>query len=90
MAETVTQLKETLVAARAYLDAATDHIDKQVYSDGLQWTVWQVAVHLADADRGHNGQVMAFAEGREVIPEDFDIQRYNTRSTEKRADVTFE
>ncbi|MDX2138896.1 MAG: DinB family protein [Chloroflexota bacterium] len=92
MPETIAQLRENLDSARAHLntvlDAATDHPDAQVYSDGLQWNVRQIAVHLSDADRGHNNQIMAFAEGRDIIPEDFDIERYNKRVTEKRAEMT--
>ncbi len=92
MTETIEQLKALLAEARAHLDATLDaaaaRAEEQVYSDGLQWTVRQIAVHLADADRGHNNQVMAFAEGRELIPPDFDIERYNRRVTEKRADMT--
>jgi uncharacterized damage-inducible protein DinB len=93
MAESKQELKAMLADARAHLnrilDAAADRSDTQVYSDGLQWNVRQVAVHIADADRGHNGQVMGFVEGREVIPADFDIERYNKRVTEKRAEMTY-
>jgi hypothetical protein len=93
MPETIAQLRQNLESARAYLntvlDAAADHTDAQVYSDGLQWNVRQIAVHLSDADRGHNSQIMAFNEARDIIPEDFDIERYNKRVTEKRAETTF-
>jgi uncharacterized damage-inducible protein DinB len=93
MTETIHGLKAALADARSYLDhvleLAESRQDEQVYGDGLQWNVRQVAVHIADADKGHNSQVMAFAEGREIIPPDFDIERYNKRTTEKRADVTF-
>lgn len=81
------QLIAKLNEARAYfnqvLDSVEGHWDAKVYSDGLQWDVRQVAVHVADADRGHNRQVMGIAEGQEVIPPDFDIERYNQRTTEK-------
>lgn len=84
------QLIEKLNDARAYLnrvfDAVGDRWDAQIYSDGLQWTARQIAVHLAEADRGHNVQVMGIAEGREVIPPDFDVERFNKRTTEKFAE----
>jgi len=81
------QIKAKLAEARDYLnrvfDAVGDRWDVQVYSDGLEWTARQIAVHLAEADRGHNRQLMGIAEGVEVIPPDFDIERYNARTTEK-------
>lgn len=72
------------------LDQVGDRWEQQVYSDGLAWSVRQVLVHVADADRGHNRQAMGYAEGQQVIPPDFDVQRYNTRTTEKLASKTVE
>lgn len=72
------------------LDQIGDRWEQQVYSDGLAWTVRQVLLHVADADRGHNRQAMGYAEGQQVIPPDFDVQRYNTRTTEKLASKTVE
>lgn len=94
MGETIAELQQNLASARAHLDAVFDAAasrqDEQVYQDGLQWNVRQIAVHLSDADRGYNNQMMAFSEGREIIPADFDLERYNRRSTEKRAEMTME
>jgi hypothetical protein len=45
---------------------------------------------LADADLGSNRQVMGIVEGAEVIPENFDLERYNRRAVEKRAEMTVE
>ncbi len=88
------QLQQKLIASNAYvnnvLDAVGDRWDTQIYSDGAAWTARQLLVHLALSNQGLNNQVMGIAEGREVIPADFDIQRYNKRSVEKRADMTIE
>lgn len=88
------QIKAKLDEARDEMNRVLNQIgdrwDQQVYSDGLAWTVRQVLVHVADADRGHNRQAMGYAEGQEVIPADFDVQRYNTRTTEKLASKTVE
>ncbi len=94
----MTDRKQTLKAklhdARSYLDSVLDRVEDrwemQVYSDGLQWTVRQIVIHLADAGRGHNNQAMNIAVGKDIIPEDFDIQRYNRRVTEKSAEKTTE
>lgn len=94
MSERIEQIKADLASARQHLehvlDAVGDRWDIQVYSDGAGWTVKQLAIHLADADRGTNGQVMGIAAGREVIPSDFDLNRYNKRAVEKRNEMSIE
>jgi hypothetical protein len=88
------KIEETLDESRDYvnmvLDQVGDRWETQVYSDDLQWTVRQLVVHMADAERGHNYQLMNIAEGKDVIPEDFDIERYNAGMTKKTADKTAE
>ncbi len=88
----VQNLKDDLARSRQHLlhvlDQVADHWNIQVYSDGAAWTVGQLAVHLAISDRGQTKTVMGIAEGRELIPPDFDLDRYNRRSVEKRADMT--
>ena len=90
MTNRITTVTDELKEARDYLNDVLDEVgnrwDTQVYSDGWAWTVRQLVNHLADADRGHNYQVMNIAEGNDVIPEDFDIERYNRRFTEKTAE----
>ncbi|MBV6437354.1 MAG: hypothetical protein AELANPGJ_02636 [Anaerolineae bacterium] len=87
MTKSKEQIKAKLNEVRAYfervLEAVGDRWETQVYSDGLKWNVRQVLIHVADADRGHNRQAMGYAAGEKVIPDDFDVQRYNTRTTEK-------
>ena len=92
MSERIEQHKQALNDARAYLnrvlDAVGDQGEVQVYSDGAAWTVRQLAIHLADADRGQSRVVMGIANGEELIPPDFDVERYNRRSVEKRAEMS--
>lgn len=84
------ELKEARDYLDEVLDQVGDHWETPVYSDGLSWTVRQLINHLADAERGHSYQVMNIAEGKDVIPEDFDIERYNRRVTEKTAEKSAE
>ncbi len=92
MSERIAQLKAGLIASRQHLDILLDTLasqnlwDMPVYADG--WNAKQVLIHVTDADRGHNNQVQGIAAGREVIPADFDLERYNRRSVEKRAEMT--
>jgi len=85
-------IKTGLAEARDFLnrvlDSVGDRWDAQVYSDGAAWNVRQLVIHIALSDKGMNNQIMGIAEGREVIPPDFDIERYNKRSVEKQADMT--
>lgn len=91
---TVAELKANLADARAYLnrvlDAVGDRWDTQVYEDGAAWTARQLLTHLAISDNGQTNTVIGIAAGQEVIPADFDLERYNRRSVEKRADMTVE
>lgn len=80
-----TRLDETRAMLNTVLDQVGDRAEMQVYSDGLGWTVRQIVAHLADAERGHYNQITTIAEGNELIPPDFDIERYNQRVTEKTA-----
>ena len=85
-------LKLELADARAYLDRVLDQVgdrwDTQIYSDKAAWTAGQLLTHLAISDQGQSNTVMAVARGEELIPPNFDLDRYNKRSVEKRAEMT--
>jgi len=92
MSERIDRLIHDFKANRAYFDAvldqAVDRANEQIYSDGLGWDLRALVVHVADANRGHNAQAMNITQERDIIPEDFDIQRYNRRTTEKNTEKT--
>jgi hypothetical protein len=94
MSQRIESLRQELTEAHQYLNSVIDKIGDrwmvQVYSDGAQWNVRQLLIHLAISHQGLNNQAMGVAEGREVIPADFDINRYNRRSVEKRAEMTID
>lgn len=92
-------MSERIIAHQQKLDGARDYLERvlaqvgdrwetQVYSEGANWTVRQLLIHLAVADKGHNGMIKAIAQGENTIPEDFDLERFNRRSVEKRAEAT--
>jgi hypothetical protein len=83
-----TRLAEAREKLNNALDAIGERGDEQIYSDGAQWTLRDLAVHLALADKGHNGMVMHYAEDKEFIPPDYDIERYNRGSVQKQADMS--
>lgn len=94
MSERINNIIEKLKESRAYWDTVIEQVgdrwETQVYADGLGWTVRQLVNHVADADKGHNNQVMNIAEGKDLIPPDFDIERYNKRVTEKTTEKSAE
>ena len=85
------ELKAALAESRQYLNHVLDQVgerwDTQVYAEGAAWTVGQLAIHLMISDKGQTNTAMAIARGEDLIPADFDLERYNRRSVEKRADT---
>jgi hypothetical protein len=94
MTERLEQHKQQLADSRARLLEALERIgergDEQIYSEGAQWTLRQLAIHLALADAGHNNMIDHYTQGKEFIPENYDIERYNKRSVDKSGDMTLE
>lgn len=92
MSERIAVLKARLAVARERLNRALDAIseraEEQIYSEGAQWTVRQLAIHLMLADTGHNRMVSHYAEGKDFIPADYDIERYNKRSVDKQSHMS--
>jgi hypothetical protein len=84
------KLKKKLSEARAYLNNILDQVgdrwEVQVHSQEDGWTVRQLVNHIAVADRGHNNMAMNAAEGINIVPEDFDLERYNRSTTQKSSD----
>nr|MBA3875082.1 DinB family protein [Anaerolineae bacterium] len=88
------ELKAALAESRQHLNHVLDQVgerwDTQVYTEGAAWTVGQLAIHLMISDKGQTNTAMAIARGEDLIPADFDLERYNRRSVEKRADTTMD
>ena len=91
--ERIQKYLDRLEKARVRLDAVLDSVpahlwDTRLYSDGAQWTLRQLLIHLMIADKGQNNVLKGVAEGKDVIPADYDLERYNKRSVEKQVEVT--
>ena len=60
--------------------------EKVVYpTEDHQWTVQKVVSHLADAESGILGQARRASQGKETVPEDFDLERWN-RSVARKSE----
>lgn len=93
MSDRIAQHIEKIKASHANLNAILDTVpsqlwEQQIYSDGAQWTVRQLLLHLMISNAGQNKLIMGIASGKEMIPPDYDLERYNKRSVEKQAEVT--
>ena len=91
MSQRTQELKAALAESRKHLNHVLDNVgdgwDTQVYTEGAAWTVRQLAIHLMISDKGQTTTAMAIARGEDPVPADFDLERYNRRSVEKRADA---
>jgi uncharacterized damage-inducible protein DinB len=94
MSERIQQHIERLKQARELLldrlARIGERAEERIYSDGAQWTLRQLAIHLMISDKGHLAMVQGIASGNEIIKPDYDIERFNQRSVEKNAAVTVE
>ena len=53
--------------------------------EGAEWKARDVLAHLATSEGGQLGQITRLLDGKETVPGDFDLTRYNRRSVEKKA-----
>lgn len=56
--------------------------------DNSQWTITDLLRHLADSERGMMGQAQAWQAGKDPIPPDFDLARWNASAVRKRKEKT--
>ncbi len=90
--KTIAEIRAELVESRRILNHVLAHVgdrwETQVYSEGAAWNVRQLLVHLVLTDAAHYYMAMGYSEDKEVVPADFDLERYNRRSVEKKAELT--
>jgi DinB family protein len=94
MSERIQKIKADLADGRARLNYVFDRVgdrwNVQVYSEGAAWNVRQLATHLMITDKGQTNTIIGIAKGEEIVPADFDLERYNRRSVEKRGEIPIE
>lgn len=94
MSERIDNIKKALAESRERVNYVFDRMgdawDTPIYSDGAAWNAHQLAIHMAISDRGLSNQAIGIAADKEIIPADFDLERFNRRSVEKSAERTIE
>jgi hypothetical protein len=79
--------------ARAELMAFFDGLDEAdwetaVYHEEANWTISDILRHLVDAERGMMSMMVQWQRGKDPVPPDFDLERWNNRAIEKSAGKT--
>ena len=79
-------IEERHAAAWAILSRlGPDDWGRPVYStESAHWSARDVLAHLADAERGQAAQMKRILAGGHSLPPDFDLDRWNRRSVERR------
>jgi hypothetical protein len=77
--------------ARAKLMAFFDGLEEvdwktAVYHEDTTWTITDILRHLVDSERGMTSMMMQWQQGKDPIPPDFDLARWNNRAIQKTAE----
>ncbi len=89
MDDILKQLDQTRQSLKNVLDRLQPgDWERSIQDEDQQWTARQILSHLVDAQRGMTNQLGKISLGEDVIPPDFDLNRWNRRAVEKAADKT--
>jgi hypothetical protein len=88
VSEKAAGIKEKLNETREELiDLAGELTDDQwnlaVFGEDSDWQVIDIVRHVADSERGMTNLMKQIKEGRDGVPPDFDIDRWNRRAVSK-------
>ncbi|MCP4416568.1 MAG: DinB family protein [Chloroflexi bacterium] len=71
----------------AFLDGLTAVAwQTAVYSEDITWTFVDILRHLVDAEQGMIGLMRQWQQGKNPVPTDFDLARWNARVIHKAAE----
>lgn len=87
------EIAEKLNDARSDLMAFFDGLKEEawetaVYHEESTWTITDILRHLVDAERGMMGMIIQWQRGKDPVPPDFDLARWNNRVVQKAAEKT--
>lgn len=60
--------------------------EQQIQDEDQLWTVRQIVAHVASAQKGMTGQIVNISQDKDLVPEDFDLNRWNQSQVRKAAD----
>lgn len=87
--EIATKLNDSRMALMAFFDGLDEGgWETAVYHEETTWTITDILRHLVDAERGMMGMIIQWQRGKDPVPADFDLARWNNRAVQKTADKT--
>ena len=85
--EIVEKLNEERAELLQFFEGLTDDDwETAVYDEEAHWTVADILRHLVDAEKGMTGLITQWQQGRDPVPPDFDLARWNNRVIQKAAE----
>ncbi|MEK6256808.1 MAG: DinB family protein, partial [Chloroflexota bacterium] len=82
--------KEGLKTIEFIKSIPEDVLDTQLYDDGDQWTIRKTCIHLVEAEGSIPKLIKNILDGREGVPIDFDLDRYNASMVKKLGELSQE
>jgi hypothetical protein len=88
-----TELKQKLAQARTDLQNLLASLNEEewhtsVISEGDTWTVLDIVAHLVENERGMSIHVHKIRQGKETVPEGFDLNQWNAGLKDRRGSPT--
>lgn len=85
------EISAKLNEQRAALMAFFEGLDGEdwgtaVYHEETHWTIADILRHLVDAEKGMTGLIIQWQQGKDPVPADFDLARWNNRVIQKAAE----
>ena len=85
--EIAARLNEERAELMAFFERLEDdEWDTAVYHEDTTWTITDILRHLVDSERGMTNLMMQWQQGKDPVPADFDLTRWNNRAIQKTAD----
>ena len=85
--EIVNKLNATRSALLAFFNGLEEWAwGTAVYHEETNWTISDILRHLVDAERGMTGLIAQWQQGKDPVPPDFDLARWNNRAIQKTAE----
>jgi len=62
--------------------------EQQIQDEDQLWTVRQIVAHLVSAQKGMSTQIVNISQDKNLVPEDFDLNRWNQSQVKKSVERT--
>jgi len=85
--EIAAKLNEERASLLAFFEQLeNEEWETAVYHEDTTWTITDILRHLVDAEKGMTGMIMQWQQGKNPVPADFDLERWNNRVVQKAAE----